>query len=98
MALIAAGTAVNVSADSVVSRICLRLRVAGGAHENRKVIGIRMAGGAHTLGVAVIRREPGVIERRSRPGGCRVACLASGGESRCLVVGICGALVFGRVT
>lgn len=97
MALIAAGTAVNVSADPVVSRICLRLSMAVGAHENRIVIGIRMAGGAHTAGVAVTRREPGVIECRSRPGGRGVTCLACGGKSRCLVVGICCALVFSRV-
>jgi hypothetical protein len=57
-----------------------------------------MARGAYALGVTVVGREPRVVERGSRPGGCRVASLAGGWESRRLVIRIGRALVIGLVT
>ena len=61
--------AINAVPDEVlVSRMLLRgrrLGVADGALENRVITRIRMTGGAHPLRGSVIRREPGVIKRRS---------------------------------
>ncbi len=41
-----------------------------------------MARGAHSLRIAVVRREPGVVEGRSRPCRRGVARIAGGREPR----------------
>ena len=90
---VAVGAVIDVVSHARVPWIRLRLRVAIGAYEDRIIIGIGIAGGKHPLGIAVIRREPRVIERR--PGPCRrgVTRLTGGGETGRRVVRVRRALV-----
>ena len=56
--------------------------MAASAHacEHRIIVHVGVARGADTVGPPVVRREPGVVERRTRPHRCRVARLARGRE------------------
>ena len=67
MALITVGAVVNVALHAPVVRVRLTLGVAIGAREYEIVCGVRVAGRAHTVGIAVIGREPRVIENRAQP-------------------------------
>ena len=71
--------------------------VTPGALEDRVVTRVGVAGRAHAVRVAVIRVEPGVIERRPRPGRGRVAGVASRRETSGSVIRICGPVVISRV-
>ena len=71
----------------------LGLRMAIRAREDRIIRGICMTGGTYSLGIAMVRWEPRVIERCTRPGRRIVARVAGGWESGCLMVRIRGAVV-----
>jgi len=93
VALVAIHAVVNVSADIPVFRIGVRFCVAIGALENAVVTGVGMASRADSIGVAMIGREPGVIEGRTQPTGRRVATRAGSWESCGNVVRVVRALV-----
>ena len=57
-----------------------------------------MASGTHAVGIAMVGREPGVIEGRSLPGGGGVTRLAGGREIRRRMIWIGRGLIVGFVT
>jgi len=67
VALVAIHTVVHIASNTLVCGIRLGLRVAVCTGEDRVVVRIRVAGAAHTVGVAMVQREPGVIELAIRP-------------------------------
>ena len=71
--------------------------VAARALEHRVIARIGMARGADSVGVAVARREVGVIESRPCPGRGRMARSARGREARRRVIRIRRAVVVGLV-
>lgn len=88
MALIAVLTVVDIAADTLVFLVGLRLQVATRAREHRIVVRVRVAIAANAVGVAVVHREPGVIELRVGPDLGVVAGLARRREMRGDVVRI----------
>ena len=69
------------------------------ALEDRIVSGIRVAGCADSTRVAVVRVEPGMVERCARPPGNNLMTrLAGGRESSRDVVGIVCGLILSLVT
>lgn len=88
MTLVAVRAVVDVTRDTLVIRVGLRLSVATGAREHRKIRRISMAGRTHAIGTAVISRKPGMVERGAQPGSRGVAGLTAGGESCRGVAGI----------
>lgn len=82
MALVAGSAVVRISADRGVMRIRCGLWVAPpvDAGKDRIIACVRVTRCAHPAGIAVGLREPRVIERRTCPGGRRVAGLAGGRE------------------
>jgi len=98
VALVAIHAVVNVSADIPVLRIGVRFCVAIGALENAVVTRVVMASRADSIGVAMIDREPGVIEGRAQPAGRRMASRAGSWESGGNVVRVVRALVGDFVT
>jgi hypothetical protein len=78
VALVTVHAVVNVATDVRVAEVAgVVIAMASGALEHAVVARIRVARRAHTIGIPVIGREVGVIERRSRPAGRRVAGIAS---------------------
>lgn len=76
MARIAILTVEHISGNTCVARIGLGLRVTRRAREDLVVHRIGVASGTNPSRIPVARGEPGVIERRSRPGGCGMTRLA----------------------
>ncbi len=95
MALVAIDAVVYVPTHSPVIRVCLGLGVAIRTSKDGVVAGVRVAGGTDALRVAVISREPRVIERGSCPCCSGVTRLARSWKSCRRVVWICRALIFG---
>ena len=93
MALVAIHTVVHIASNTLVCGIRLGLRVAVCTGEDRVVVRIRVAGAAHTVGVAMVQREPCVIERCARPRYRGVARRARGRETRRRMVGVGRAVV-----
>ncbi len=84
MARVAIRAVVDVPPNAGVMRVHLGLRMTRCARENGVIGWIRMTVGADAVRISVVRREPRVIERRTRPGRGRVARftrrrIASGG-------------------
>src|SRR5262249_49012669 len=98
VALVTVHAVVDVTADSLMSRIGVRLRVAVRALKDAVVAWIGMAGGTNAIGVTVIGIEPGVIEGRTCPTSRRMADRASRWEARGNMVRIVGSLIFRLVT
>ena len=95
---VAVQAVVDVVVHSPVVIVRLGLEMTIGAREHFEIVGIGVAGGAHSCCPSMVGREPGVIERRARPYRCGVAGLTGGREACRRVVGIGGALVYGRMT
>lgn len=93
MAVITIDAVVNVAIHALVVLIGLRLLVTVGASEHREIVRVRVARRAHTIGSAVIRREPRVIEGRIQPVRCAVARITRRREPGCLVVRVGCAVV-----
>jgi hypothetical protein len=79
--LVAIDAVVHIAGNALVVPVGLCLRVTVRTLEDRIIVRIGMAGGAHAACVAVVCREPGVVERGSGPGCGGMAGLAGGGES-----------------
>ena len=82
MAVVAIHAVVDVTANTLVSSVGVRLGMAVRALENAVVTGIGMAGGAHPIRPAVIGRKPSVIEGCIQPAAGRVTSDAGRGKSR----------------
>jgi len=80
VALVTIHTVVHIASNPLVPGIRLGLRVAVCTGEDRVVVRIRVAGAAHTVGVAMVQREPGVIELAIRPLDSVVAGCTGGRE------------------
>ena len=93
MAVVTIDAVVNVAAHALMVLIGLRLLVTVGTSEHREIVRIGMAGRAHTIGIAMVRREPGVVEGRAQPAGGGVARRARGREASRLVIRIVGRVV-----
>jgi len=93
VALIAIHTVVHIASNTLVRGIRLGLRVAICTGEDRIVVRIRVASAAHTIGVAMVQREPGVIELAIRPLDSVVAGCTGGREMSGDVVRIVRILV-----
>ena len=94
MALVTIHAVVDISADVRVVEIgSIVSTVTTCALEDRVVTRVGVAGRAHAICVAVIRVEPGVIERRPGPGRGRVASGASRREPGGSVIRIRGPVV-----
>ncbi len=96
--LIAIHAVVHIAAHALMPGVSLRFGVAVGAREHRIVIRIRMARAAHTVGIAVVQREPGVVEFSICPLDCIVAGCTRGREVRGNMVRIVRVLVIGFMT
>ena len=103
MALVAIHTVVHIAPHALVPGIRLGLRVAVRTGKDRVVVQIRVAGAAHTVGVAMVQREPCVIELAIRPLDSVVAGCTGGREMggdvvrivRILVVRLVAAIAVG---
>ena len=90
MATITIRAVVDVILHAGMIGIRLRLQVATGAAEHRIIVRIRVTGRTDTVGVAMVHREVGVVERGSGPinDGREMAREAGLGKSRSDVIGI----------
>lgn len=93
MALIAVHAVVDISADSPVIRVRLRLGMAVGALKDCVITRIGVARGAHASRVAVIGWKVSVVECGPRPGRGRMTRLARCRKSRGLMIWICRIVV-----
>lgn len=98
MACITILTIENISGDTSVLRVHLRLRVACRALKYLVVGRIGVAGGTDPSRVSVARREPRVVECRPGPGCSAVTRFTCRGISRRTVIGIRRAVILRRVT
>ena len=67
VALVAIHTVVHIAPHALVPGVGLRLGVTVSTGEDRVVVRIRVAGAAPTVGVAMVQREPRVIELAIHP-------------------------------
>lgn len=97
MTAVAVGTVPDITLDATVLGIGLSLRMAIRADEHGVIrrIGVAVA---TELRSTVWYWEPCVIERRARPGCCRMARLAGGWKPSGNVIRIGYAIVIGLVT
>ena len=103
MTLVAIRTVVHIASNTLVFGIRLGLRVAACTSEDQVVVRIRVASAAHTVGVAMVQREPRVIELAIRPLDRVVASCTGGREMggdvvrivRMLVVPLMAAMAIG---
>ena len=94
MALVAAVAVVHIPTHVRVTEIRrVSATVAIRTLKHFVVVRIRMTSGADTIRIPVVDREVGVIESRSRPGGCGVAGCARRRETSRLVIRIGRAVV-----
>ena len=93
MALVTVHAVIDISRDAGMPRIRLGRRVAVRALKHGIVVRVRMARGANPVCIAVVHREPRVVERRPEPTGRRVARGASGWKPCRGVIRIRGALI-----
>ena len=102
--LITINAVVDISGHVIVMEVGgIITAMTAGALENRVIIGIRMARRTHAIGVAVRRRELGVlrvVERCPGPGTRVVAVLARRWKELRLrrVPGVCRVVVIGLMT
>lgn len=97
MALVAVHAVVHVALHALVVRIGLGFGVAVRTSKHRIVVGVRVAGRAHAVGVAMVQREPGVIELAVRPLDGVMAGGAGGRETSGNMVRVGGVLIIGLV-
>ena len=97
MAGVAVDAVVYVTAHTLVLIVGVRLSVTVRALKDAVVVRIRMTRGADSVGAAVLRVEPGVIEGRSQPAARRVSGCARSGEASRQMIRVRGRGVVGLV-
>ena len=95
--LVAIHAVVNVTPNTLMPRVSLRLGVAIGALEHREVVGVRVTRRTDAVGITVIHREPRVVELAVRPLHGVVAHLAGRRKAGRGVLWIDGVLIVGLV-